>query len=119
MMDFDRDFILRTTEGEPISPDLDKNDRHLFAGLTQEYVEMDRRVKIEKAERVAADKIEKAERTAEDHRLQGEIDALTAKHAEDVKTIGGLIDGINGILGTVDTKLKDLEARVKALEARP
>lgn len=108
MMDFDRDFTLRTTEGEPISPDLDKNDRHLFAGLTQEYVEMDRRVKIEKAER-----------TAEDARLQAEIDKLTAKHAEDVKTIGGLIDGINGILGTVDTKLKDLEARAAALEAKP
>lgn len=118
-MNFDRDFILRTTEGEPISPDLDKNDRHLFAGLTQEYVEMDRRVKIEKAERVAADKIEKAERTAEDRHLQGEIDALAAKHSEDFKAIGDLISGINEILAGVDVKLKDLEARVAALEAKP
>ena len=117
-MNFDRDFILRTTEGEPISPDLDKNDRNLFAGLTQEYVEMDRRVKIEKAERVAADKIEKAERKAEDQHLQAEHDALEAKHAEDFKTIGDLISGINEILAGVDAKLKTLEARVKALEAR-
>ena len=118
-MDFDRDFILRTTDGEPISPDLDKNDRHLFAGLTQEYVEMDRRVKIEKAERVAADRIEKAERTTADSRLQGEIDALTTKHSEDFKTIGDLITGINEILAGVDAKLKDLETRVEALEAKP
>lgn len=117
-MNFDRDFILRTTEGEPISPDLDKNDRHLFAGLTQEYVEMDRRVKIEKAERISADKIEKAERTAEDRHLQAEHDALAAKHTEDFKTIGDLISGINEILAGVDTKLKDLEARVAALEAK-
>lgn len=107
-MDFDRDFILRTTEGEPISPALDKNDRNLFKGLTQETVEMDRRVNIEKRERVA-----------EDARLQAEIDKLTAKHEEDVKTIGGLIDGINKILSNVDAKLKDLEARVEALEAKP
>lgn len=118
-MDFDRDFILRTTEGEPISPDLDKNDRHLFAGLTQEYVEMDRRVKIEKAERIAADKIEKSERTAEDRYLQGEIDALTSKHTEDFKAIENIITGINEILAGVDTKLKDLEARVAALEEKP
>lgn len=118
-MDFDRDFILRTTEGEPISPDLDKNDRHLFAGLTQEYVEMDRRVKIEKAERISADKIEKAERTSADGRLQGEIDTLAAKHSEDFKTIGDLITGINEILAGVDTKLKDLETRVAELEAKP
>lgn len=118
-MNFDRDFILRTTEGEPISPDLDKNDRNLFKGLTQETVEMDRRVKIEKAERVAADRIEKAERTAEDRHLQTELDALTAKHTEDVKAIGDLITGINQILAGVDAKLKDLEARVEALEAKP
>lgn len=117
-MDFDRDFILRTTDGEPISPDLDKNDRHLFAGLTQEYVEMDRRVNIEKAERISADKIEKAERTSADRHLQGEIDTLTAKHDEDFKTIGDLITGINEILAGVDTKLKDLEARVATLEAK-
>lgn len=118
-MDFDRDFILKTSEGEPISPDLDKSDRHLFTGLTQENVEMDRRVKIEKAERVAADKAEKAERTAADRHLQAEIDALTAKHEEDFKTIGGLINNINSILSTVDTRLNDLENRVAALEARP
>ncbi len=118
-MDFDRNFILRTTEGESISPDLDKNEGQLFKAWTQETVEMDRRVKIEKAEREAADKIEKAERTAADSRLQAEIDKLSAKHAEDVKTIGGLIDGINGILVTVDSKLKDFEARVAALEAKP
>lgn len=117
-MNFDRDFILRTTEGEPISPDLDKNDRNLFAGLTQEYVEMDRRVKIEKEERVAADKIEKAERTSADRHLQEEHDALAAKHTEDFKAIGDLIAGINEILEGVDTKLKDLDARVAALEAR-
>ena len=119
MINFDRDFILKTSEGEPISPDLDKSDRHLFSGLTQENVEMDRRVKIEKAERIAADKIEKAERTAEDRRLQTEIDALTTKHEEDFKTIGGLINNINSILSEVDTKLRDLESRVAALEARP
>lgn len=118
-MDFDRDFILKTSEGEPISPDLDKNDRHLFTGLTQEYVEMDRRVKIEKAERISADKIEKAERTAEDRHLQEEYDALAAKHAEDFKAIGDLITDINGVLSEVDTKLKDLENRVAALEAKP
>ena len=118
-MNFDRDFILRTTEGEPISPDLDKNDGHLFKGLTQENVEMDRRVKIEKAERVAADRIEKAERTAEDRHLQTELDALATKHAEDFKAVGDLINGINQILASVDTKLKDLEARVSALEAKP
>lgn len=118
-MNFDRDFILTTSEGEAIAPDLNKNDRHLFKGLTQENVEMDRRVKIEKAERIAADKLEKAERTAEDRRLQTEIDALTAKHDEDVKAIGELISGINEILAGVDTKLKDLERRVAALEARP
>lgn len=117
-MDFDRDFILRTTEGEPISPDLDKNDRHLFAGLTQEYVEMDRRVKIEKAERVAADKIEKTERTSADRHLQEEHDALAAKHTEDFKAIEDLIAGINDILDGVDTNLKDLETRVAALEAK-
>ena len=118
-MNFDRDFILKTSEGEPISPNLDKSDRHLFSGLTQENVEMDRRVKIEKAERIAADKLEKAERTAEDHRLQTEIDTLTAKHEEDFNTIGGLINNINSILSEVDTKLKDLERRVAALEAKP
>ena len=118
-MDFDRDFILRTTEGEPISPDLDKNDRHLFAGLTQEYVEMDRRVKIEKAERISSDNVEKADRTAEDRHLQGEIDTLAAKHSEDFKAIGDLIRGINETLAGVDTKLKDLEARVADLEAKP
>ena len=117
-MNFNRDFILRTTEGEPISTDLDKNDRNLFAGLTQEYVEMDRRVKIEKAERVAADKIEKAERTAEDRRLQAEHDALAAKHTEDFKAIKDLITGINSTLSEVDAKLKDFEARVSALEAK-
>lgn len=118
-MDFDRDFILKTSEGESISPNLDKNDRHLFTGLTQEYVEMDRRVKIEKSERIAADKVEKAERTAEDRHLQAEHDALTAKHAEDFKAIGDLITGINRVLSEVDTKLKDLENRVAALEAKP
>lgn len=118
-MNFDRDFILKTSEGEPISPNLDKNDRNLFAGLTQEYVEMDRRVKIEKAERIAADKIEKAERTAEDRHLQEEYDALATKHTEDFKAIGGIITGINSILSEVDTKLKDLENRVAALEAKP
>lgn len=107
-MDFDRDFILRTTEGEPISPALDKNDRNLFKGLTQETVEMDRRVSIEKRERVA-----------EDARLQVEIDKLATKHAEDVKAIGDLITGINQILSGVDAKLKDLDARVEALEAKP
>ena len=107
-MDFDRDFILKTSEGEPISPNLDKNDRHLFTGLTQEYVEMDRRVKIEKAER-----------TAEDRHLQAEHDSLAAKHAEDFETIGNLITGINSILSEVDAKLKDLENRVAALEAKP
>lgn len=117
-MNFDRDFVLKTSDGEPISPDLDKNDRHLFKGLTQENVEMDRRVKIEKAERVAADKLEKAERTAADRQLQDEIDKLTKKHNEDVKAIDGRIDGINGILATVDAKLKDLETRVSALEAK-
>lgn len=116
-MDFDRDFILRTTEGESISPDLDKNDRHLFTGLTQEYVEMDRRVNIEKAERISADKIEKAERTEEDLHLQAEHDALAAKHSEDFKAIGDLITGINEILAGVDTKLKGLDGRVSALEA--
>lgn len=119
MMDFDRDFVFKTSEGKPISPDLDKSDRHLFSGLTQENVEMDRRVKIEKAERIAADKVEKAERTAEDRRLQMKIDALTVKHEEDFKTIGGLIDNINGILAKVDKKLNDLENRVAALEAKP
>lgn len=118
-MNFDRDFILKTSEGEPISPNLDKNDRHLFSGLTQENVEMDRRVKIEKAERIAADKLEKAERTTEDCHLQEEIDALTKKHNEDVKAIGDLISGINEILAGVDAKLKDLERRVSALEAKP
>lgn len=118
-MNFDRDFILKTSDGEPISPNLDKSDRHLFSGLTQENVEMDRRVKVEKAERIAADKLEKAERTAEDHRLQSELDALTEKHTEDFKTIGGLINNINGILSEVDTKLKNLERRVAALEAKP
>ena len=118
-MNFDRDFILKTSEGEPISPNLDKSDRHLFSGLTQENVEMDRRVKIEKAERIAADKLEKAERTAEDHRLQTEIDALTEKHTEDFNTIGGLINNINSSLSEVDTKLKDLDRRVAALEAKP
>lgn len=118
-MNFDRDFVLKTSEGEPISPDLDKSDRHLFSGLTQENVEMDRRVKIEKAERIAADKIEKAERTAADRHLQDEIDKLTAKHEEDFKTIGNLINGINEILAGVDAKLKNLETRVAALEARP
>ena len=110
-MNFDRDFILKTSEGEPISPNLDKSDRHLFSGLTQENVEMDRRVNIEKAERIAADKLEKAERTAEDHRLQTEIDALSAKHEEDFKTIGGRISNIN-------KTLSDLERRVAALEAK-
>ena len=119
MIDFDRDFVLKTSEGEPISPNLDKSDRHLFSGLTQENVEMDRRVKIEKAERIAADKLEKAERTAADRHLQDEIDELRAKHAEDVKTIGGLISGINEILAGVDTKLKALERRVAALEEKP
>lgn len=118
-MNFDRDFILKTSDGEPISPDLDKNDRHLFTGLTQEYVEMDRRVKIEKAERIAADKTEKAERTAEDRHLQAEHDSLAAKHAKDFKAIGDLITGINSILSEVDEKLKDLETRVAALEATP
>lgn len=118
-MNFDRDFILKTSEGEPISPDLDKNDRNLFTGLTQEYVEMDRRVKIEKAERISADKIEKAERTAEDRHLQAEHDALATKHVEDVKTIGDLISGINSILSEVDTKIEKLEERVAALEAKP
>ena len=118
-MNFDRDFILKTSEGEPISPNLDKNDRHLFTGLTQEYVEMDRRVKIEKAERISADKIEKAERTAEDRRLQAEYDAIATKHAEDFEKIVDLITGINAILSEVDTKLKDLENRVAALEAKP
>lgn len=110
-MNFDRDFILKTSEGEPISPNLDKSDRHLFSGLTQENVEMDRRVNIEKAERIAADKLEKAERTAEDRRLQKEIDALTAKHGEDV-------NNINRTLSDVDAKLKNLERRVAALEAK-
>lgn len=118
-MNFDRDFILKTSEGEPISPNLDKNDRHLFSGLTQEYVEMDRRVKVEKAERIADDKIEKAERIEEDRHLQEEYDALAAKHAEDFKAIGDLITGINGVLSEVDEKLKDLEDRVSALEAKP
>ena len=118
-MDFDRDFILKTSEGEPISPNLDKNDRHLFTGLTQEYVEMDRRVKIEKAERISADKIEKAERTAEDRHLQEEYDSLAAKHTKDVKKICDLITGINSILSEVDGKLKDLENRVAALEVKP
>lgn len=117
-MNFDRDFILKTSEGEPISPNLDKSDRHLFSGLTQENVEMDRRVNIEKAERIAADKLEKAERTAEDRRLQKEIDTLTAKHEEDFKTIGGQINNINSTLSDVDAKLKNLERRVAALEAR-
>ena len=106
-MNFDRDFVLKTSEGKPISPDLDKSDRHLFSGLTQENVEMDRRVKIEKAER-----------TAEDRRLQEEIDALTAKHEEDFNTIGRRIDNINSTLSDVDAKLKNLERRVAALEAR-
>lgn len=118
-MNFDRDFILKTSEGEQISPNLDKNDRHLFRGLTQEYVEMDRRVKIEKAERIAADKTEKAERTAEDRHLQAEHDELAAKHAEDFKAVGDLISGINRVLSEVDGKLKDLEKRVSALEANP
>lgn len=117
-MNFDRDFILKTSEGEPISPNLDKSDRHLFSGLTQENVEMDRRVNIEKAERIAADKLEKAERTAEDRRLQKEIDTLTAKHEEDFNTIGRRIDNINSTLSDVDAKLKNLERRVAALEAR-
>ena len=73
-MNFDRDFIVKTSDWEQISPDLDKNDRHLFKGLTQENVEMDRRVKIEKAERISADKLEKVERTAADRHLQDEID---------------------------------------------
>lgn len=118
-MNFDRDFILKTSEGEPISPNLDKSDRHLFSGLTQENVEMDRRVKVEKAERIAADALEKAERTAADSHLQDEIDSLTKKHNEDVKAIGDLIRGINEILAGVDTKLRNLEARVAALEAKP
>lgn len=118
-MNFDRDFVLKTSEGEPITPDLDKSDRHLFSGLTQENVEMDRRVKIEKAERIAADKIEKAERTAADSHLQDKIDKLTAKHIEDFNTIGGLINNINSILASVDARLDDLENRVSALEAKP
>lgn len=119
MMNFDRDFIVKTSDGEPISPDLDKNDGHLFKGLTQENVEMDRRVKIEKAERVAADKIEKAERIEADRHLQDEIDALTKKHNEDVKAISELINNINNILSSVDTRLDSLESRVSALEAKP
>ena len=107
-MTFDRDFILRSTEGEQLSPALDKNEGQLFKAWTQETVEMDRRVRIEKAEREAADAY-----------LQSEINELAKKHADDVKAIGDLITGINQILAGVDSKLKDLETRVAALEAKP
>ena len=106
---FDRDFSNITPENrsDVTPPPLTGADGKLFKAVTQETVEMDRRVNVEKEERVAEDK-----------RLQSEITKTNKKHAEDFKTIGDLITGINAILAEVDTKLKGLEARVSALENR-
>lgn len=104
---FDRDFSNITPENrsDVTPPPLTGEDGKLFKAFTQETVEMDRRVNIEKGERVA-----------EDARLQKEIDKTNKKHANDMKEIGDLINGINSILAQVDAKIKDLEARVSALE---
>lgn len=104
---FDRDFSNITSENrsDVTPPPLTGEDGKLFKAVTQETVEMDRRVNVEKSERVA-----------EDSRLQKEIDKTNKKHANDVKAIGDRITGINTILAQVDSKLKDLEARVSALE---
>ena len=106
---FDRDFSTITPEnrGDVVPPPLTGDDGKLFKAVTQETVEMDRRVNVEKGERVA-----------EDARLRQEITKTNKKHAEDIKAIGDLINGINAILADVDMKLKDLEARVTALETR-
>lgn len=104
---FDRDFSNITPENrsDVTPPPLTVEDGKLFKAVTQETVEMDRRVNVEKSERVA-----------EDARLQKEINKTNKKHADDMKAIGDLINGINAILAQVDAKLKDLEARVSALE---
>lgn len=104
---FDRDFSALAPEnrGDVTPPPLTGEDGKLFKAVTQETVEMDRRVNVEKGERVA-----------EDVMLQKEIDKTNKRHADDVKAIGDLINGINAILAQVDAKLKDLEARVSALE---
>lgn len=104
---FDRDFSKITSENrsDVTPPPLTGEDGKLFKAFTQETVEMDRRVNIEKQERVDADKA-----------LDVKIKKLSKKHDEDVKAIGDLITGINSILAEVDVKLKDLENRVSALE---
>lgn len=105
---FDRDFSNITPENrsDVTPPPLTGTDGKLFKAVTQETVEMDRRVNVEKSERVSEDK-----------RLQREIHNTNKKHEHDLKEIGDLINGINEILAQVDAKLEALDFRVTSLES--
>lgn len=63
----DRKFNVEVEEAAPVTKEADAK---LFAGLTQENVEMNRQIDIEKAERKAADNSEAASRKAADDNLE-------------------------------------------------
>lgn len=75
---FDNRIFVKLDEEQPaeLEQNSKANRRELFSGLTQEQVEMDRRVRIEHKEMLVAVASEASARSAKDEILQQALDAL-------------------------------------------
>lgn len=95
----DRIFTFEVAEPQKIAAVDNEHDARLFAGLTQEQVEMDRRVNIEHQEMLQAVAAERAAREAADTNLAETLDLLSQ------------------VLQSQDDRITALEEKIKTLSS--
>lgn len=115
---FDDRIFVKLDEGLPAEPEQNSkaNRRELFSGLTQEQVEMNRRVQIEHKEMLAEVASEASARSTADEALQQRLDTLQDALAYQAERITALEKKVkstikstakNATKSTAKTTMKD------------